>query len=93
MPITTCTPSLGRLTLVLLLAHRALLFDFGNSAPSFVSFLFFLKFIYLFLRERERESTSGGGTERRRDRITSRLHTISAEPDVGLELTNSEIVT
>ena len=95
MPITTCTPSLGRLTPVLLLAHRALLFDFGNSAPSFFSFLFFLKFIYLFLREREREreSTSGGGTERRRDRITSRLRTISAEPDVGLELMNHELVT
>ena len=42
-------------------------------------------------RERERLSTSRGGAERRRDRIPSRLHGISAEPDVGLELTNNEI--
>ena len=56
-----------------------------------VSFSF--KFIYLFLRERERdrESTCRGGTERR-DRIPSRLCTISTEPDAGLELTNCEIM-
>ena len=42
---------------------------------------------------RERESTSRGGAERRRDRIPSRLRTISTEPDVGLELTNCEIMT
>ena len=29
--------------------------------------------------------------ERERERITSRLHTVSPEPDVGLELTNCEI--
>ena len=31
--------------------------------------------------------------ERRKDRIPSRPHAISAEPNVGLELTNCEIVT
>ena len=35
---------------------------------------------------------SRGGAERR-DRIPSRLHTSSTEPDVGLELTNREIRT
>ena len=35
----------------------------------------------LFLREKERA----------RRRIPSRLHAVSAEPDEGLELTNSEI--
>ena len=30
----------------------------------------------------------GGG-----ERIPSRLHSVSAEPDVGLELTNCEMVT
>ena len=34
------------------------------------------------------EGTSRGGAERRRDRIPSRLCTISVEPDAGLELTN-----
>ena len=49
------------------------------------------------MRERERESehTSRGGAEREkgRDKIPSRLHTVSAGPDVGLNLTNREIMT
>ena len=49
--------------------------------------------VYLFiLKEREWESTSEGGAGRRRDRIPSRLHAVSAEPDVGLKLTNCEIM-
>ena len=43
---------------------------------------FFLKFIYL-----------GGGAERERERIPSRLCTVSTEPDVALEFANSEITT
>ena len=43
-------------------------------------------FIYIFLRGR-------GGAERGRERIPSRLHTFSAEPDAGLKLTNHEIMT
>ena len=50
-----------------------------------------ISFVY-FEREREREH-SGEGAKRRRDRIPSRLHAISAEPAVRLELTNCEIVT
>ena len=45
---------------------------------------------------RERESTSGGGTEREGDTESeagSRLRAVSTEPDVGLELTDREIVT
>ena len=50
--------------------------------------------VYLFISGgRERESTSRGGAERRRDRIPSRLRTISAGPDSGLELPNLEIMT
>ena len=41
---------------------------------------------YLFLRERD--GISGGGAERRGQRIQSRLCADSGEPDVGLELTN-----
>ena len=33
------------------------------------------------------------GAERRRERIPSRLQAKSAEPDMGLELTNHEIMT
>ena len=49
-------------------------------------------FIYF---ERERPSTSKGGAERERGRhrIPSRLHTVSTEPDMGLELMNGDIVT
>ena len=38
-------------------------------------------------RERERER------ERGRERILSRLHAVSTEPDAGLEATNQEIMT
>ena len=44
---------------------------------------------------RERESESRGGAERgrERERIPSRLHSVSAELDAGLELMNCEIMT
>ena len=43
---------------------------------------------------RERGSASGRGAEREREgeRIPSRLRAVSAEPDVGLELANHEIM-
>lgn len=40
-------------------------------------------FTYLFERERVRESAQQGGTER----VLSRLHTESTEPNAGLQLT------
>ena len=47
------------------------------------------------MKKRERVSTSRGGAERERERerIPSRLHTVSTEPDVRLDLTNREIMT
>ena len=48
------------------------------------------------MRDRERQSASRGGAEREGDTESetgSRLHTASTEPDVGLELTNCEIMT
>ena len=36
---------------------------------------------------------SGGGAERGRERISSRLHAVSLEPDARLELMNCEIMT
>ena len=52
-------------------------------------------FMYSFLRERERERERDHererGRERGKQRIPSRLHTVSAEPDVGLSLMNLEI--
>ena len=49
--------------------------------------------VYLLLRERQ--GASRGGAERGRPRIWSRLRfwAVSTEPDVGLELTNREIMT
>ena len=46
--------------------------------------------VYLFLRESE--SKHGRGRERGRERIPSRLCTVSSEPDVGLKLINYEIM-
>ena len=45
--------------------------------------------------ERDTDSASGGGAERDRGRqkITSRLHTASTEPDAGLYPMNHEVMT
>ena len=53
------------------------------------------------MRESASESAymhiSGGGAEREREgereRIPSRLHAVSTEPDTGLDLTNPEVTT
>ena len=38
-------------------------------------------------------SMSGGGADRERERILSRLPTVGVEPDVGLKPMNPEIMT
>ena len=56
---------------------------------------FFLN-VYLFLRERERQSVSRGGAEREGDTESeagSRLPAVSPEPSMRLELTDHEIMT
>ena len=55
----------------------------------------FLMVICLFLREGlgGRRAGRGSGRERGRQRIQSGLHTVGAEPEVGLKLTNCEIMT
>ena len=53
-------------------------------------------FVYLFiLRERHcvPEPKWGWDREGGRERIPSRLHVVSTEPDAGLEPTNCEIMT
>ena len=63
---------------------------FGNSGfRKLLSFSFF----HLLERDRDRMSRGGAERERRRERIPSRLHTASAEPDTGLEFMNCEIMT
>ena len=52
----------------------------------------FSMFLY-FERERDRGSERGRGRERGTERIPRRLRAVSAEPDVGLKLTNREIMT
>ena len=49
--------------------------------------------VYLFLRQRERECKQGRGRKRGRQRIQSRLHAVSTEPDVGCELRSREFMT
>ena len=66
------------------------------SYYSFVHYFFlivtFFTFIYLF---RGREEQRGGERERerKRERIPSGLHSVSAEPDKGLDPMNCEIMT
>ena len=49
--------------------------------------------MYLFiLRERESMCMQGRRRERGRERVSSRLHAVSAEPDAGLKLINCEIM-
>ena len=60
--------------------------------------LFYCHFfnVYLFLRERERQSISRGGAEREGDTESeagSRLRAVSTEPIAGLEPTDREIMT
>ena len=57
------------------------------------SYRFFLGLFIYFEREKERELEQGRGRERGRQRIPSRLHMVSAEPNVGLKPMNSEIMT
>ena len=53
-------------------------------------------FYLFYLKERDRQSMSGGGAEREGDtesEAESRLGAVSTEPDAGLELTDREITT
>ena len=54
----------------------------------------FFNVYFFILRERERESENRGGTKKRgRQRILSRFHTVSTEPNVGLKIINHELMT
>ena len=62
----------------------------------FFVFLIFFSNVFIYFWDRERQSMNGGGAEREGDtesEIGFRLRAISPEPDVGLELTDREIVT
>ena len=62
----------------------------GGAAVRTFKIYSFLKFLFMYF---ERERGEGEGQRERRERVPSRLHSISAVPDVGLDLTNCEIVT
>ena len=52
--------------------------------------------VYLFLRDRGRQSLSRGGTKREGDtepKAGSRLWAVSTEPNAGLKPTHREIMT
>ena len=49
--------------------------------------------LFYFLRERETACEWGRGRERGRQRIPTRLHAVSTEPDAGLEPMSCEIMT
>ena len=65
----------------------------GIMIPSnslYTSFFFLSLFIYF---ERPCEHQLGRGREMGRERIPSKRHVVNMKPDVGLELTNREIMT
>ena len=65
------------------------------KALSAISYVFFFN-VFIFLRQKERESMSRGGAERERDTESeagSRLWAVSTEPDAGLALTDCEVMT
>ena len=62
--------------------------EFRVEAETEEIIFFFLSFFINF-----REKASRGSAERERERIPSRVSTVSTEPDLGLELTNCEITT
>ena len=61
-----------------------------------LKFFFFFNFLMFYLFLREKASVAGGGAQREGDTESkegSRLRAISTEHDMGLELTNREIIT
>ena len=66
----------------------------GLSCIGHFRFLLFFKCLFILReRERERERKWARSRERGRERIPSRLWAVSAEPNMGLHLTNCEIMT
>ena len=62
-----------------------------NAFDKEIWFLFKKKYVHFWERQREREKEQAG--EGQRERETQNLKQVSTEPDVGLELTNPEIMT
>ena len=54
---------------------------------------YFYLFIYLFEKEREKEHEQGRDREGGRQRIPSRLRSVSTEPYAGLEPMNPQVVS
>ena len=64
-----------------------------NDILSFLSLLIYFESGREREHEREHMCEWGKGRERGKERIPSRLYTVSVEPDTWLELTNHEIMT
>ena len=65
------------------------------NLPFLLCVLYFVKYLFVYFeRERERAGKKQERErERGRERTTNRLHAVSTEPDLGLELMNCEIMT
>ena len=70
-----------------------LLLHYSPFCPDQFVCLFIFLSLFIFEGEIENMKMSQGGAEREGQRIPSRLHAVSAEPDVELKLTNHEIMT
>ena len=79
--------SVSRPSSLLVAQTTKVIFDsfFYTSLPSPINSTFFLSLFIHF--ERDRDSTSEGGSERGRERIPSKLPAVNTDPEAGLKLT------
>ena len=80
----------------MILSHKFLFYVIWFFNFFYFFHIFKKCFIYLFLRERQSSSRGEGQREIEGDRESdagSRLQAVSTEPNTGLKLTNSEIMT
>ena len=79
---------------------RRLKYGYGNvcffsylSILGLLIFFFFFNFVYFETEGENMHAREEETRERKRERIPTRLCAVSAEPNVGLDLTNHEIMT
>ena len=73
--------------------HKTQAMFTGEKADWTISFSFFKCLFIYSEREREREREQGRVRERGKERFPGRVHTVSAEPEAGLNPQSCDIMT
>ena len=90
--ISIFTLSVSSLNIPLKMQRLSFYWKRGRNQLYYFFIFIFIFLVYLFL-EREKAGERQRERERKGERIPSRLHTTSAEPNMKLELTNHKIMT